>query len=396
MKKNAEWITVALLSVTAVVLGIMLYKTLERNSAVHKPAAETVQPVNEEPEETGEAEEIEKIIELSPETEYNSACEKFEAGEYSEAEAVFAELGDYEDSAAKLQECREKLYDLACEKLYRCEFEAAAEEFEHLGSTKNSENYLAYCRERIEIAANPPERSILNAGFVSETYDDAKMYFLNGVMLYVPDECDENTAFFVFYPGGVGAEVYLPFQKVYEYVENEHPNAVMYFCTTSGYTTYRGRNRDVIENLKQIAVEKNIVVHNLVVCGASAGVYTAIHAAADYYSFAGIPTWKVIALDAAQEWEDPQKLSDEDLDIISKNGTKMFLFEQPGVRDEKEQIRDMIEHDCYVTIVECAEKLHNFIAYHAFKYGVFSYALEMCDESGLHEGEYTFVNLNGE
>lgn len=322
------------------------------------------------------------------EQEYRIAAEKPET-----EEAASEQPRDYAEPASI---SLDELYESACRMLYRCEFESAAEQFEQLGSFKNSENYLAYCCERIELAGNPTESRVLKSGMIARTYDDAKMYINGDAMIYVPDECDENTAFFVFYPGGAAGEVYLPFQKVYDYVEGARPNAVMYFCTTSGYCTYTGRNQDVIDILKQIALEKNIVVHDLVVCGASAGVYTAIHAASDYYTHAGIPVWKVVALDAAMEWEDPQKLSDEDLDIISQNGTMMLLFEQPGVRDEKEQVHDMVEHGCYVTIVECAEKKHNMIAYNSFKYGVFSYALGMCDESGLKEGEYTFVNLCGE
>lgn len=380
MNTRVKGIAAALISAAAVALGIISYLPDGEKTAEAPPLPiETLVPA--EPAEPPQ------------ERDYRIASEKLEAGEFREAEELFEELGDYEDSTELAAVCRGELYDAACRMLYRCEFEAAAEEFERLGSLNNSENYLAYCRERIDLAGKPVEKTVLRDGMIAKTYDGAKMYVNGDAMIYVPDECDEDTAFFVFYPGGAAGEVYLPFQKVYDYVEKAEPNAVMYFCTTSGYCTYKGRNENVIDILKQIAVEKNIAVHNLVVCGASAGVYTAIHAASDYYTHAGLPVWKVVALDAAMEWEDPQKLSDEDLEIISKNGTQMLLFEQPGVRDEKEQVHDMVVHGCDVTIIECAEKKHNMIAYNSFKYGVFSYALGMCDESGLKEGEYTFVRL---
>lgn len=384
MKATKVLITLIILAAAVLCFGINTYKNrqIEPETAVETPAAELI--VHETVTETAE------------ERTYRIAGEKMSEGEYRAASEAFSELGTYAESERMDAECREKLYESACEELFRCDFETAAENFEYLGGMKNSENYLSLCKERIELRGQEIKDPILAEKFITRTYDDAKMYITSEAMIYAPDECDENTAFFVFYPGGAAGEVYLPFQKVYDYVETNHPNAIMYFCETSGYCTYRARNEHVIDVLKQIAVEKNVVVHDLVVSGASAGVYTAIHAASDYYTYAGIPTWKVIALDAAMEWEDPMALSDEDLDIISANGTKLLLFEQPGVRDEKKQIHDMIDHDCYVTIVECREKLHNLIAYNSFKYGVFSYALEMCDESGLKEGEYTFINLNGE
>lgn len=289
----------------------------------------------------------------------------------------------------------EEIYAGALDILYDCRFEEALPIFEQLGDFENSVNYAQLCRDRIEYAANPPSRTIIGDARLDKEYENGALYYGQRAVFYVPYECDRDTQCFVFHPGGNPGENWLPYDWVYKYVQDTQPNAVMYFYHESGASVFEKNCRPTVEALWDIAAEKGFVAHDVVVIGASAGCYPVLHGAARYYLDFGLTVSRALLLDAGMEWDVPfAYLKDEELNTIAEQGTELYLFEQPGVRDEKEPIKNLLDAGCFVTIVECRDKTHNRIAFNAFKFGVFDYALGYTDETGLKEGEYTFVNLS--
>ena len=149
----------------------------------------------------------------------------------------------------------------------------------------------------------------------------------------------------------------------------------------------------LLEKLEQAALENGLFIHDLVLCGASMGSYTAVNAAAYLHENYGINANYVLSFDAGMHWTVPNHvLTAEQSDSVAAAGTKLMLFEGDNVGMNKAAIQVMVLHDVDVTIVHCKAAGHYGIIYDAMGYGQIHWALGQGELSDADN--YTYIHLD--
>ena len=361
---------------------------------------------------------------------YEAAEEKLAKGEYDEARLAFEELEDFEDAADRVQECsflkaraltdgenysdaldvlatlpedyaganeldaeaREGLYTQALAATYACRMDEAIMLWNKLGSYKDSEALLKRCMSRIVSMAAGTEERVNYAPYAGKEVGDGILYWHRLGIIYVPKECNADTRCMIFYPGGYDSALANAYYQDYIY-GGSSPNAIILYMYTNGFYDMENRMEDAYRALEEAALENNVFLHDMVVCGASNGAYTAVNTAAYLYENYGIAVRYVLTFDAGAHWAHTDKvLSPEQCDLTAEAGTEFLLFEGAGVGMNKSAIHTMVRHGNDVTIVLCRNDGHYGIIYDAIYKGMLDWVLGNGEQP--EDPNYTYIPLD--
>ena len=221
------------------------------------------------------------------------------------------------------------------------------------------------------------ERDYIREDLVEKEFSAGRTYVEHMGLLYVPDQCDEDTRFCLYFAGGGGTEDLLYYRGVYYYLETYQPNAVILFFYGSGFSQKDESCRLGARVLLHAAEELGLTLEELVTLGSSNGAYTALRAAAILYDEYQIPVRRVLILAAGMEWEYPvsEMLSDEQCALVAKERTLICLFEREKRDLRVPAILRMVKRGVHVALMACDNWDHNQISVNAYKNGLFSWAM---------------------
>lgn len=326
-----------------------------------------------------------------------AACDLLEAkalldgGRFAEAFSLLEKLGEAPGAAELLEEGRAALYDRAMEATYACRMEEAAALWRTLGDYRDGLLLLLRCEERLA-GTTQSEGPVIDDGIRIGDIGSGTLYWHRLGEIYVPKDVGPETRCMIFFPGGY--DQVLPNAYMDEFVrKGELPNAIMLFCFANGYHDMHTKIEDCYRTLEQAAIECNVFLHDLVLCGASMGAYTACNGAAQLYDEHGLCTAAVVTFDAGGHWEvEDHVLTPEGCDSAAAAGTAFLLLEGSGVGMNKYAIQLMAAHGVDVTIVECAAAGHYGIIYDAIEYGLIDWVLGLGERP--ENSNYTYHKLD--
>lgn len=307
--------------------------------------------------------------------DYAKAENFVESERYTEAFALLEELGEYPGAAELLRDARETLYARAVEAAYACRMDEAVERLNELGDYRDSENLKLRCKERILELAEGIQEPIKYSEYAGTDLGTGRLYWHRTGEIYIPNEVSPETRCMIFFPGGFDES--LPNAYMTEMIyRKEQPNAIMLFAYSNGIFSMEEKIEDCYSALEQAAIESNVFLHDLVLCGASNGAYTASRAAALIRENHGLPAACVMTFDAGNHWAMLDYfLSPEECDVTAKAGTRFMLLEEAGIGMNVRAIELLVAHGNDVTVVRCVEDGHEQIIYDAIRYGLIDWAL---------------------
>ena len=346
------------------------------------------------------------------EDQYRKAESLLSAGDYLGAKEMFLDLGEYEDAALRavecdysraeyyanndrqpeaislletlmdypgseelLEHCRATLYARALDATYACRLDEAVQRWNELGDYRDSESLIQRCLSRIVAMAEGTEEPVRYSEYAGTDLGKGILYYHRLGLIYVPKDAGPETSCMIFYPGGYDEALANNYLSEYVYAPDP-PNAIMLLCYANGYGHVADKVEDSWRALEQAALENNVFLHDLVLCGASMGAYTACQGAAILFDNYGVRTKTVLTFDAGMHWEvESHVMTPEQCDSTAKAGTHFMLLEFGGVGMNKRAIQLMVAHGNNVTIVECAGGGHYGIITDAIEYGMIDWAL---------------------
>lgn len=353
-----------------------------------------------------------QLLRLKHEEDYRAAEAQLQSGDFLGAKEAFLALGDYGDASLRARECdfrraedyakqeryteaislletlpgypgaaeriieyRDALYDRALEATYACHLDEAVQRWNELGDYRDSESLKRRCLSRIVAMAEGTDEPVRYSEYAGYDLGKGVLYYHRLGLIYVPKDAGPETTCMIFYPGGYDEALANNYLSEYVYAPDP-PNAIMLLCYANGYGHVADKVEDSWRALEQAALENNVFLHDLVLCGASMGAYTACQGAAILYDSCGVKTDKVLTFDAGMHWEvESHVMTPEQCDSTAKAGTRFYLFEFGGVGMNKRAIALMVAHGNDVTVVECAGGGHYGIITDAIEYGMIDWAL---------------------
>ena len=309
------------------------------------------------------------------ECEHTRAERYMDEGRFGEAISLLESLEDDPEAAALAAQFRETLYDKALEDTYACRMDEAVSLWNDLGDYRDSLSLKARCLSRITALDEGTDEPVRYSEYAGTDLGKGFLYYHRLGLVYVPKDAGPETVCMIFYPGGF--DEVLPNGYLSEYIFTpDPPNAIMLLCYSNGYYNMAEKVTDSWRVLEQAALENNVFLHDLVLCGASNGAYTASRGAAQLYEDYGVRTKIVMTFDAGNHWEfEDHTLSPDQCDSAAKAGTKFMLLEDGSVGMNRRAVELMVVHGCDVTVVECANDDHYGIIYDAMDYGMIDWAL---------------------
>ena len=294
---------------------------------------------------------------------------------YGEAISLMESLGEYEDAAERIAAYREALYEQALAAAYACRMDEAVKLLNELGDYRDGPLLLKRCLERIVTVAEGTDELVRYSEYAGTDLGKGILYYHRLGLIYVPKDAGPETTCLIFYPGGYDEALANGYLTEYVYAADP-PNAIMLMCYANGFGAVPLKVEDSYRALEQAAIENNVFLHDLVLCGASMGAYTASQAAAILYENHGLAAKTVLTFDAGMHWEvESHTLTPEQCDSAAKAGTRFMFLEFGGVGMNKRAIQLMVAHGCDVTIVECAWGGHYGVITDAMQYGMIDWAL---------------------
>ena len=294
---------------------------------------------------------------------------------YTEAISLLESLGTFPGAQEQLHACREALYDLALEATYACRMDEAVARWNELGDYRDSLSLKKRCEDRIAAMAAGVADPVNYSEYAGQDIGTGILYTHRMGLIFVPKDAGPGTASLIFYPGGYDEALANNYLNEYAHAENV-PNAIMLLCYANGYGHMTDKVEDSFRLLEQAAMEHGLFLHDLVLCGASMGAYTACHAAAQLQDEYGIRAKAVVTFDAGMHWEvESHAMTPAECDSTARAGTRFLLLEFGAVGMNKRAIELMVAHGNDVTIVECAGGDHYGIITDAMRLGIIDWAL---------------------
>ena len=298
-----------------------------------------------------------------------------ESGRYAEAISLMESVTDYPGAAERAAAYREALYEQALAATYACRMDEAVKLWNELGDYRDGPLLLKRCLERIVTVAEGTDEPVRYSEYAGTDLGRGILYYHRLGLIYVPKDAGPETTCRIFYPGGYDEALANGYLTEYVYAADP-PNAIMLMCYANGFGAVPLKVEDSYRALEQAAIENNVFLHDLVLCGASMGAYTASQAAAILYENHGLAAKTVLTFDAGMHWEvESHTLTPEQCDSAAKAGTRFMFLEFGGVGMNKRAIQLMVAHGCDVTIVECAWGGHYGVITDAMQYGMIDWAL---------------------
>ena len=330
--------------------------------------------------------------ERAAECEVRRAESYIEQDRLDEAISLLESLDNGAEVEPLLKKARDILYDRALEATYACRLDEAIKRWNELGDYRDSESLKKRCMDRIVAMAEGTEEPVRYSEYAGSDLGKGTLYYHRLGLIYVPKDAGPETTCMIFYPGGYDEALANNYLTEYVYTP-EPPNAIMLLCYANGYGHVADKVEDSYRALEQAALENNVFLHDLVLCGASMGAYTACQGAAILYENYGVRTKTVMTFDAGMHWEvESHVMSPEQCDSTARAGTQFLLFEFGGVGMNKQAIAMMVAHGNDVTVVECAGGSHYGIITDAMEYGMLDWALGRGERPV--NGNYTYYPLN--
>jgi len=309
------------------------------------------------------------------ECEVRRAESYIEQERLDEAISLLEAQGESAEAEALLKRARDILYDRALEATYACRFDEAIKLWNELGDYRDSESLKQRCMDRIVAMAEGTDEPVRYSEYAGTDLGNGTLYYHRLGLIYVPKDAGPETTCMIFYPGGYDEALANNYLTEYVYTPDP-PNALMLMCYANGYGHVADKVEDSFSALEQAALENNIFLHDLVLCGASMGAYTACQGAAILYENHGIRTKTVLTFDAGMHWEvESHVMTPEQCDSAAKAGTRFMLLEFGGVGMNKPAIALMVAHGNDVTVVECAGGGHYGVITDAMQLGMIDWAL---------------------
>lgn len=309
------------------------------------------------------------------ECDYRRAEDYAQNDRFSEAISLLESLTDYPEAETLLDTCRDTLYDRALEATYACRLDEAVQRWNELGDYRDSMKIKQRCLDRIVAMAEGTDEPVNYSEYAGTDLGRGILYYHRLGLIYVPKDAGPETGCMIFYPGGYDEALANNYLTEYVYAPDP-PNAIMLLCYANGYGHVADKVEDSYRALEQAAIENNVFLHDLVLCGASMGAYTACQGAAILYENHGLAAKRVLTFDAGMHWEvESHVMTPEQCDSTAKAGTQFYLLEFGGVGMNKRAIELMVVHGNDVTIVECAGGGHYGIITDAIEYGMIDWAL---------------------
>ncbi len=326
------------------------------------------------------------------ECDYRRAQSYKDGGRFTDAVTLLGTIPDYPGAAELQADCRDALYDLALEATYACRLDEAIARWNELGDWRDSESLKRRCLSRITAMNEGTDEPVRYSEYAGRDLGTGTLYYHRLGLIFVPKDAGPETSCMIFYPGGYDEALANGYLNEYLYAPDP-PNSLMLLCYANGYGDMAAKVEDSYRALEQAALENNIFLHDLVLCGASMGAYTACQGAAQLYEEYGICAKAVLTFDAGMHWEvESHTLTPAQCDSTAKAGTRFLLLEGGGVGMNKRAIELMVAHGNDVTIVECAAAGHYGIIYDAMEYGMIDWALGKGERPV--NGNYTYYPLN--
>ena len=326
------------------------------------------------------------------ECDYRRAEDYAQNDRLSEAISLLESLTDYPGAKELMNACRDTLYDRALEATYACRLDEAVQRWNELGDYRDSMTIKQRCLDRIVTMAEGTDEPVNYSEYAGTDLGNGILYYHRLGLIYVPKDAGPETGCMIFYPGGYDEALANNYLSEYVYAPDP-PNAIMLLCYANGYGHVADKVEDSYRALEQAAIENNVFLHDLVLCGASMGAYTACQGAAILYENHGLAAKRVLTFDAGMHWEvESHVMTPEQCDSTVKAGTHFYLFEFGGVGMNKPAIALMVAHGNDVTIVECAGGGHYGIITDAIEYGMIDWALGRGERPT--NSNYTYYPLN--
>ncbi|MBR7073468.1 MAG: tetratricopeptide repeat protein [Oscillospiraceae bacterium] len=309
------------------------------------------------------------------ECDYRRAEKYVQNDRLSEAIALLESMSNYPGAEELLNNCRDTLYDRAVEATYACRLDEAVQRWNELGDYRDSMKLKQRCLDRIVTMAEGTDEPVNYSEYAGTDLGKGILYYHRLGLIYVPKDAGPETGCMIFYPGGYDEALANNYLTEYVYAPDP-PNAIMLLCYANGYGHVSDKVEDSYRALEQAAIENNVFLHDLVLCGASMGAYTACQGAAILYEKHGLAAKRVLTFDAGMHWEvESHVMTPEQCDSTARAGTQFYLLEFGGVGMNKRAIELMVVHGNDVTIVECAGGGHYGIITDAIEYGMIDWAL---------------------
>lgn len=326
-----------------------------------------------------------------------AACDWQEAlalddwGKLTEAHHGLQALAAYPDCQDPQEQISRRLYRRAGELAAMFRLEEACEIWEELGSYEDSAPLLRRGQRALEWVSAPEEQRLLTEDkrYLSGRLEN--VYICEQAYIVVPENWDEETRFFIYYPGGRDEEMSVDY--LLYYMMNPSPNTLAVFLRQNGLTHMRDKTCQAIELLEQAAAEGGVFVRELVAAGSSLGAYPAMHSVIYAHEKYGIRTDCVLSLDAGADWlEESLLLTEEECRKTAQLGTAFYLFESPWVGINRDGIRLMVNTGNQVTLVGCTFDDHVRISLDAMGMGVVDWAVGDRAQP-CNPGIYSFTRL---
>jgi len=309
------------------------------------------------------------------ECDYRRAEDYAQNDRLSEAISLLESLSGYPGAEELLNNCRDTLYDRALQATYACRLDEAVQRWNELGDYRDSLKIKQRCLDRIVTMAEGTDEPVNYSEYAGTDLGSGILYYHRLGLIYVPKDAGPETGCMIFYPGGYDEALANNYLTEYVYAPDP-PNAIMLLCYANGYGHVADKVEDSYRALEQAAIENNVFLHDLVLCGASMGAYTACQGAAILYENHGLAAKRVLTFDAGMHWEvESHVMTPEQCDSTARAGTQFYLLEFGGVGMNKRAIELMVVHGNDVTIVECAGGGHYGIITDAIEYGMIDWAL---------------------
>ena len=336
--------------------------------------------------------DFENAAQRALECDFRRAKEMLMGGRFREGIELLEELGDYPGAAEKIVEAREAQYAKALEATYACRMDEAIALWNELGDYRDGMRLRDRCLARVAAMAAGTGEPIRANGYSGKDLDGGTLYYVRQGLVYVPKDAGPETRCMIFWPGGYDEALANSYLSEYAY-SPDLPNAIMLLCYANGYSDPEFKIEECYQVLEQAGIENNVFLHDLVLCGASMGAYTACQGAAEIYRDHGLAVRCVLTFDAGNHWEEPSRImTPEQCDLAANAGTSFLLLEFGGIGMNKRAIELMVAHGDDVTIVEVATGGHYSIITDAMQAGMINWALGQGERPD--NGNYRYIPLD--
>ena len=430
MKTKRRWyIIAAALLLAAAAAGIFEYFRYDIRSRGYELLAQgDTYGAIEQFRKAGDEDNVRLCRELISEQSYTQARAAQQAGDYETARRMFTELGDYKDSEnlelacrslearqlmdggelfsalelfesldgypgaeAGIDSVKQKLYQRALDCACRADYEQACGIWQRLADYSDSRVLEWRCERVLEWSRDESAAPMFSEENRFENSYTENVYTCDAGYVVLPEQCNADTRFFIYYPGGRDAQISVDF--LYYYIMNPAPDTIALFLYTNGLEYMEEKTKLAVDTLDRVAAECGVFAHDVMLCGSSLGAYPAMHGAIYCKENFGITVPCVLSLDAGSDWQETWYTLDRDECLkTAQLGTQFYLFESPFVGMNRNPIKEMVLTGNDVTIVGCVYDQHERISFDALGMGVIDWALG--DRSEPYVSDiYSFIKL---